>query len=127
MEQPLPSQTQRPCAEKVNDSNTGAHARNTRTALSPVHRANDPVEATFKVVELRGLEPLTFSLRRHRVHMVSREHHVINVHVAEAEAPWLQPGGHTWGTRWRLSFRWRPTLTHTVDGHPCTNQSYMSL
>jgi hypothetical protein len=23
MEQPLPSQTQRPCAEKVNDSNTG--------------------------------------------------------------------------------------------------------
>jgi len=27
-------------------------------------------------VELRGLEPLTFSLRRHRVHLVRRAHRV---------------------------------------------------
>ena len=44
-------------------------------------------------MELRGLEPLTFSLRRHRVHVVSREHRVIDVHVAAAKVPWLQPGG----------------------------------
>ena len=56
-------------------------------------RTNALVKGIFEVVELRGLEPLTFSLRRHRVHMASREHHVINVHVAEAEAPWLQRGG----------------------------------
>jgi hypothetical protein len=36
---------------------------------------------------------LAFSLRRHRVHLVRREHDVIDVHVAAAEAPWLQPGG----------------------------------
>jgi hypothetical protein len=39
------------------------------------------------MVELRGLEPLTFSLRRHRVHLVRRKHRVIDVHVAAAEAP----------------------------------------
>ncbi len=71
----------------------GAHARNTRTALSPVHRANDPVKATFKVVGLRGLEPLTFSLRRHGVDLIRREHGVIDVQVAAAGAPWLRRGG----------------------------------
>jgi hypothetical protein len=55
------------------------------------------------LVELRGLEPPTFSLRRHRVHLVRFEHHVIDVHVAVArrlDAIW----GHTWGTRRRLGF-----------------------
>ena len=33
---------------------------------SPVQRTNDLVKAIFEVVELRGLEPLTFSLRRLR-------------------------------------------------------------
>ena len=53
----------------------------------------DLVSGTLYVVELRGLEPLTFSLRRHSVHLVRREHRVIDVHVAAAEAPWLQPRG----------------------------------
>ncbi len=44
-------------------------------------------------VELRGLEPLTFSLRRHRVDLTRREHRVIDVQVAAVEAPWLQPRG----------------------------------
>ena len=50
----------------------------------------------------KGLEPLTFSLRRHRVHMVSRERRVIDVHVTAADASSLQSGGHM-RTRWRLS------------------------
>ena len=44
-------------------------------------------------MELRGLEPLTFSLRRHRVNLARREHGVIDVHVAAAEASWLHAGG----------------------------------
>lgn len=37
-----------------------------------------------------GLEPLTFPLRRHRVHLVRRKHRVIDVHVAAAEASLTQ-------------------------------------
>jgi hypothetical protein len=33
----------------------------------PAKRTNDLVTAIFKIVELRGLEPLTFSLRRLRL------------------------------------------------------------
>ena len=47
-------------------SHTGAHVRNPITALSQVHRANDLAKDALKVVELRGLEPLTFSLRTRR-------------------------------------------------------------
>jgi hypothetical protein len=56
-------------------------------------RTNDLVKAILKIVELRGLEPLTFSLRRHRIHLGKREPRVIDVHGAAAQAPWLQPGG----------------------------------
>ncbi len=45
------------------------------------------------MVELRGLEPLTFSLRRHSIDMTAREHSVNDVQGAAAEALWLQPGG----------------------------------
>ena len=44
-------------------------------------------------VELRGFEPLTFSLRRHGVDLIRREHGVIDVQVAAAGAPWLHRGG----------------------------------
>ena len=44
-------------------------------------RTNDLVKAILKIVELRGLEPLTFSLRRLRVQLVRREHRVLHVHV----------------------------------------------
>jgi hypothetical protein len=53
----------------------------------PTKSTNDLVKARFKLVELRGLEPLTFSLRRFGVHLVRRKHRVIDVHVAAAEAP----------------------------------------
>jgi len=46
-----------------------------------------------KGVELRGLESLTFSLRRHGVDLIGREHGVIDVQVAAAGAPWLHRGG----------------------------------
>ena len=46
------------------------------------------------MVELRGLEPLTFSLRRHGVDLTTREHSVIDVQVAAAGAPWLHRGAH---------------------------------
>ena len=46
---------------------------------------------------------LTFSLRRHRVHLVTREHRVIDVHVAVAEGASLQRRG-THGARCWLSF-----------------------
>jgi hypothetical protein len=59
-------------------------------------------------VELRGLEPLTFSLRRHRVHLVRREHRVIDVHAAAAEASWLQPGGTHGAHGAGLAFQWLP-------------------
>jgi hypothetical protein len=45
------------------------------------------------MVELRGLEPLTFSLRKHGVDLIGREHGVIEVQVAAAGAPWLHRGG----------------------------------
>jgi hypothetical protein len=45
------------------------------------------------MVELRGLEPLTFSLPRHGVDQIGREHGVIGVQVAAAGAPWLHRGG----------------------------------
>jgi hypothetical protein len=47
-------------------------------------RTNDLVKAVLKIVELRGLEPLTFSLRRHRDDLTTREHSVIDVQVAAA-------------------------------------------
>jgi hypothetical protein len=37
---------------------------------------------------------LTFSLRRHRVHLFWREHCVIDVHVAAAEEPSCNLGAH---------------------------------
>ena len=85
----------------------GAHVRNPITALSPVHRANDLAKDTLKVVELRGLEPLTFSLRRHRVNLVRRKPRVIDVHGAAAEALWLQPGAHM-GHTVQARFPWCP-------------------
>jgi hypothetical protein len=51
------------------------------------------VRAGYRTVELRGLEPLTFSLRRHGVDLIRREHGVIDVQVAAAGAPWLHRGG----------------------------------
>ena len=39
------------------------------------------VRAQLWMVELRGLEPLTFSLRRHGVDLIRREHGVIDVQV----------------------------------------------
>jgi site-specific DNA recombinase len=55
------------------------------------------------LVELRGLEPLTFSLRRHRVHLVRREHRVIDVACCSGRGALGATWGHTWGTRLRLS------------------------
>ena len=69
-------------------------------------------DSTHHTVELRGLEPLTFSLRRHGVDLIRREHRAIDVQVAAAGAPWLHRGG-TWGTRLRLSLP-RATETHAV-------------
>jgi hypothetical protein len=52
-------------AEKVNEGNTrGTHEKYNSSAGHLVHRTNGLVKAIFEVVELRGLEPLTFSLRR---------------------------------------------------------------
>jgi hypothetical protein len=45
------------------------------------------------MVELRGLEPLTFLLRRHRVDLTRREHRVIGVPGAASAVPWLHHGG----------------------------------
>jgi hypothetical protein len=45
-------------------------------------------------VELRGLEPLTFSLRRHGVDLIGREHGVIDVQVAAEGALWFTVGAH---------------------------------
>ena len=59
----------------------------------PAKRTNDLVTAIFKILELRGLEPLTFSLRRHGVDLIGREHGVMDVQVAAAGAPWLHRGG----------------------------------
>jgi hypothetical protein len=46
------------------------------------------------MVELRGLEPLTFSLRRHGVDLTRREHRVIDMHSAAAEVPGCNLGAH---------------------------------
>jgi hypothetical protein len=40
-----------------------------------------PSQRYFELVELRGLEPLTFPLRRHGVDLIRREHGVIDVQV----------------------------------------------
>jgi hypothetical protein len=45
------------------------------------------------MVELRGLELLTFSLRRHSVVLTGLEHRVTDMHVAAADAPWVHRGG----------------------------------
>jgi hypothetical protein len=47
------------------------------------------------IVELRGLEPLTFSLRRHSVDLIMRPHTVIDVQIAAGKAPSCKPGAHT--------------------------------
>jgi hypothetical protein len=44
----------------------GAHARNTRAVLLAYQENKCPSQTIFKLVELRGLEPLTFSLRTRR-------------------------------------------------------------
>jgi hypothetical protein len=73
--------------KKPNESNTGGHARNQRQPWSPDERTNDLVKATLMPVELGGLEPLAFSLRRDGVDLIGREHGVIDVQVAAAGAP----------------------------------------
>jgi hypothetical protein len=52
------------------------------------------VRGETKDVELRGLEPLTFSLRRLRLHLASCEHRVIDVHVAAAGRLGCSLGAH---------------------------------
>jgi len=50
---------------EVNDGNTGGTRKECRHSLAHhVQRTNDLVKAGFRLVELRGLEPLTFSLIR---------------------------------------------------------------
>jgi hypothetical protein len=66
-------------------------------------------------VELRRLEPLTFSLRMHRVHPVGREHRVMTCMLQRRRHLGCNLG-HTWGTRWRLSSSWRPTPKHALVG-----------
>jgi hypothetical protein len=58
------------------------------------------------LVELRGLEPLTFSLRRHSIDLTGREHSVNDVQGAAAEAPWLQHGGTHGAHGAGLAFQW---------------------
>jgi hypothetical protein len=60
------------------------------------------MSSDITMVELCRLESLTFSLRRHGVDLIRREHGVIDVQVAAAGARWLHRG-YTWGTRLRLS------------------------
>jgi Cytochrome P450 len=50
----------------LNVGNTGSTRENTAAALLLSKRTNDLVKAILKIVELRGLEPLTFSLRTRR-------------------------------------------------------------
>jgi hypothetical protein len=86
----------------------GAHVLDTlqiRQRFSVSHL----VRGCYRMVELRGLEPLTFSLRRHCVHLVRREPSVIDVHGAAAQARWLQPGG-TNGAHGRID-SWAVALT----------------
>jgi hypothetical protein len=52
-----------------------------------------PDQRPLLEVELRGLERLTFLLRRHGVDLIRRERGVIEVQVAAAGASWLQRGG----------------------------------
>jgi hypothetical protein len=47
-------------------ASSGAHARRQGSPAHAVKRTNDLVKGIFEVVELRGLEPLTFSLRTRR-------------------------------------------------------------
>ena len=49
------------------------------------------------MVKLRGLEPVTFSLRRHRVELTTREHRVTDVHAAAAGAAFVAAPRHAWG------------------------------
>ncbi len=86
----------------------GAHQRNIGAVVLTCPIGKWPSQSHIKVVELRGLEPLTFSLRRHRVHLVKREPRVIDVHGAAAEAPWLQPGGTHGAHGAGLASRWCP-------------------
>jgi hypothetical protein len=81
-------------AEKLNYCNTRGETRGIHWQFySPANRRNALVKAKFRLVELMGLEPLTFSLCRHGVDLIRREHGVIDVQVA-AGAPWLRRGAH---------------------------------
>jgi len=53
--------------------------------LDRIARGEGSSKATM--VELRGLEPLTFSLRRHSFDLTERKHRVTHVHVATGDAP----------------------------------------
>ena len=81
---------------------TAGGTRERRSDAHQVHRTNDLAKAIFRSVELRGLEPLTFSLRRHRVHLLRREYRVIDVHSVAAQVPLCIPGAH---------------MGHTMQGH----------
>jgi len=74
---------QRPCCRGGQRQQHGGTREKYKS--SPAHLLL--VKATFKAVELGGLEPLTFSLRRHRVQLIRREHGVIDMQVAAAGAP----------------------------------------
>ena len=88
------------------------HTRNTWAVLLACQQKKCPSQSHIKLVELRGLEPLTFSLRRHGVDLIRREHVVIDVQVAAARAPWLHRGG-THGTH-GLGSAPRAIETHAV-------------
>jgi hypothetical protein len=86
----------------------------------PAKRSNDLVTAIFKIVELRGLEPLTFSLRRHRVDLPRREYRVIAVRFVAAGVRWLQSRG-THGAHDRgLSFATATDTKACIWRHPRT-------
>ena len=64
-------------------------------------RTNDLVKAILKIVELRGLEPLTFSLRRLGRPVQDRPHALNGVHLMH----WTrcgQPAGHAGGKHRRV-------------------------
>jgi hypothetical protein len=88
----------------------GAHTRNTWAVLLACQQKKRPCQSDIKLVELRGLEPLTFSLRRHRVHLIRREHRVIDVHRAAGGRLGCIPGAHMGHTMEAWLSPWWPTL-----------------
>jgi hypothetical protein len=93
------------------------HMREVRGNSAELSREQMTWSSHIKIVELRGLEPLTFSLRRHRVHLVLRKHCVIDVHAAVAGAPWLHRGG-THGAHGEGLPHGDRHPTHAVARHP---------